>query len=64
MSHDASYLELEEGVKPFSLKNIYSWWMTVDHKKIGLMYLASMLFFFALGGAAALLVRTELIAPG
>ena len=64
MSHDASYLEPPKGVKPFSLKNMYSWWMTVDHKKIGLMYLASMLVFFAVGGAAALLVRTELYAPG
>lgn len=59
-----SYLQPPEGVKPFSLKNIYSWWMSVDHKKIGLMYLGAMLFFFCIGGMFALLVRTELIAPG
>jgi cytochrome c oxidase subunit 1 len=59
-----SYLEPAPGVKPFSFKNIYSWWMTVDHKKLGLMYLGSMLMFFCIGGMFALLVRTELIAPG
>jgi len=61
---EQSYLTPTEGYKAFSLKNAYAWWMTVDHKKLGLMYLASMLVFFAIGGFFALLVRTELIAPG
>lgn len=41
-------------------KGFMSWWMSIDHKRIGLMYLGSMIFFFALGGALALVMRTEL----
>ncbi len=41
-------------------KGFGSWWWTIDHKRLGLMYLGSILVFFVLGGIAALLVRTEL----
>lgn len=44
-------------------KGFMSWWMSIDHKRIGMMYLASMIFFFAIGGLLALVVRTELAAP-
>ncbi len=44
-------------------KGFMSWWMSIDHKRIGLMYLASMIFFFAIGGLLALVVRTELTSP-
>jgi cytochrome c oxidase subunit 1 len=40
-----------------------SWLFTLDHKRIGVMYLASILFSFLLGGVLALLVRTELLTP-
>ncbi|MCB9843871.1 MAG: cbb3-type cytochrome c oxidase subunit I [Phycisphaeraceae bacterium] len=36
---------------------------TVDHKKIGVMYLVATTFAFALGGLAALLLRAELMYP-
>lgn len=42
---------------------IWNWMTTVDHKKIGLMYLASVAFFFLVGGLLALLIRTELLTP-
>ena len=45
-------------------RGIGSWLLTLDHKRIGVMYLISILTAFFLGGVAALLVRTELIAPG
>ena len=41
-----------------------SWLITLDHKRIGLMYLISVLLFFLVGGVFALLVRTELLTPG
>jgi cytochrome c oxidase subunit 1 len=41
-----------------------SWAFTLDHKRIGVMYLVATLSSFLLGGLAALAVRTELIAPG
>lgn len=44
-------------------KGIWAWMTTIDHKKIGLMYLASIAFFFFVGGMLALLLRTELLTP-
>ena len=44
-------------------RGIRSWLFTLDHKRIGIMYLVSILTSFLLGGVFALLVRTELIAP-
>src|SRR5829696_4037029 len=39
---------------------ILDWVTTVDHKKIGIMYLVLNFFFFIVGGLEALLVRTQL----
>ncbi|MBA4179705.1 MAG: cytochrome c oxidase subunit I [Anaerolinea sp.] len=39
---------------------ILDWITTVDHKKLGILYLYVSLFFFAVGGILALLVRTQL----
>jgi cytochrome c oxidase subunit 1 len=41
-----------------------SWAFTLDHKRIGVMYLVSVLVSFFVGGVFALLVRTELLTPG
>jgi len=41
-----------------------SWALTLDHKRIGVMYLISIVASFFLGGLFAELVRTELISPG
>jgi cytochrome c oxidase subunit 1 len=40
-----------------------SWFTTTDHKKIGIMYLATVMVFFVLGGVEALLMRTQLAVP-
>jgi len=40
-----------------------SWITTVDHKKIGIMYGAAAIFFLAIGGFEALLIRAQLWAP-
>jgi cytochrome c oxidase subunit 1 len=45
-------------------KGVLSWIFTLDHKRIGVMYLTSVLIAFALGGFFALMVRTELLTPG
>jgi len=44
-------------------RGLWAWMTTVDHKKIGLMYLGSIAFFFFLGGLLALVLRTELLTP-
>jgi cytochrome c oxidase subunit I len=42
---------------------IASWLTTVDHKRIGILYVWTALVFFAAGGVMALLVRTQLATP-
>ena len=44
-------------------KGLSSWLWTVDHKRLGIMYLASVILFFIVGGLAAIAVRTELLHP-
>ena len=51
-----NYLTYTRGIK--------SWMFTLDHKRIGVMYLVSVLTAFFVGGVFALLVRTELLTPG
>lgn len=43
--------------------SLKSWLLTTDHKRIAILYLISITFFFGLGGAFAGLIRYELIAP-
>lgn len=43
---------------------ILSWLLTVDHKRIGIMYGVTILFFFLVGVILGVLMRLELIAPG
>ena len=42
---------------------ITSWLLTRDHKRIALLYLAAVTFFFFVGGAFAVLIRLELATP-
>jgi len=44
-------------------RGLLSWLGTVDHKRIGIMYLAGILTFFFAGGVFAILLRTELLTP-
>src|SRR5437867_4554326 len=49
------YLNVSYGVR--------SWLFTKDHKRIALLFLASITLFFFLGGAFAVLIRLELLTP-
>ncbi|TFW32509.1 cytochrome c oxidase subunit I [Massilia horti] len=40
-----------------------SWFTSTDHKRIALLYLATVTLFFFVGGAAATLIRLELATP-
>ena len=42
---------------------LLSWLMTVDHKRIGIMYLVTAFLFFLVGGTEALLMRLQLAQP-
>src|SRR5690349_11756977 len=50
-----NYLNSEYGLK--------SWLLTRDHKRIALLYLGSISFFFVIGGIYAMLIRLELLTP-
>src|SRR3984957_18199803 len=45
------------------LNVIYEWLTTVDHKKIGLMYICYALLFLVIGGFEAVLMRIQLAIP-
>jgi cytochrome c oxidase subunit 1 len=53
---EANYLNCSTG--------IMSWLGTLDHKRIGIMYLVSVLISFFVAGMLAVLVRAELMFPG
>src|SRR5689334_17420092 len=40
-----------------------SWFTTIDHKKIGILYGVTSFIFFLIGGAEALLIRLQLAQP-
>ncbi len=56
-----------ESVQPFRADwqqgRFASWLTTVDHKRIGILYIWTALVFFAVGGIMALLIRSQLAAP-
>ncbi len=57
-------VEASPGVNYLNVKyGVRSWLLTTDHKRIALLYLASITFFFMVGGAAAVLMRLHLIEP-
>jgi cytochrome c oxidase subunit 1 len=41
----------------------WSWALTLDHKRIGVMYLTATLFFFFVAGVFAMIIRTQLLEP-
>jgi cytochrome c oxidase subunit I len=42
---------------------LWSWLSSIDHKRIAILYAISITLFFFIGGAAATLMRMELITP-
>ena len=54
-----------DAVAPVSWKSgrVSSWLVTVDHKRIGILYIATSFFFFVAGGILALLMRAQLATP-
>ncbi len=44
-------------------QTLWSWFSATDHKRIGILYLAAITFFFVLGSVAAGLIRLSLLVP-
>jgi cytochrome c oxidase subunit 1 len=49
--------------RPSATEGFWSWFTTVDHKKIGILYGVTSFLFFLVGGAEALLIRVQLARP-
>jgi cytochrome c oxidase subunit 1 len=49
--------------RPKATTGFWSWFTTIDHKKIGLMYGVTAVIFFVIGGVEALLLRMQLAGP-
>ncbi|HID21711.1 MAG TPA: cytochrome c oxidase subunit I, partial [Planctomycetaceae bacterium] len=45
-------------------RSIRSWVLTLDHKRVGVMFLVTVVVCLGLGALFALLIRTELTTPG
>jgi len=55
-SSDLNYINEFKGIK--------SWLTSLDHKRIGLLYMIAVLTYFLFGGIMAMLIRLELFRPG
>ncbi|MDP9226285.1 MAG: cytochrome c oxidase subunit I [Actinomycetota bacterium] len=49
--------------RPTAKTGWWSWATSVDHKRIGIMYVATALVFFLIGGTEALVIRLQLAKP-
>jgi cytochrome c oxidase subunit 1 len=52
-----------EGASSYESTGLWSWISTVDHKRIGTLYLWTALFFFIVGGLEASMLRWQLALP-
>jgi cytochrome c oxidase subunit I len=49
--------------RPHATTGFWSWFTTIDHKKIGILYGITAFAFFLIGGVEALLIRVQLAQP-
>jgi cytochrome c oxidase subunit 1 len=57
-------LVAEEPREPERARGLLAFLTTTDHKRIGIAYMVTAYAFFLVGGALAMLIRTELAEPG
>ncbi|MGH2456634.1 MAG: cytochrome c oxidase subunit I, partial [Candidatus Limnocylindria bacterium] len=55
---------LSPRAETYSRSWVLDWLTTVDHKKIGILYIVNSFLFFFAAGILALVIRTELAVPG
>src|SRR5215469_3490872 len=55
---------IETEAEPTLLEKLHSWVITVDHKKLGILYILYSLAFLLVGGAEAICIRIQLARPG
>ncbi|MGB9771073.1 MAG: cytochrome c oxidase subunit I [Candidatus Kapaibacteriota bacterium] len=55
---------LENYLEHKSKKGIFAWLLSTDHKRIGILYLVSMVTFFWVGVTLGFLMKLEMLTPG
>jgi cytochrome c oxidase subunit I len=53
---------LDQAARPLG-ERLHDWIVTVDHKRLGILYILYALFFFVVGGIEAIIIRVQLIVP-
>src|SRR5712691_8857632 len=62
--HDVRFLEPARSRNYLNVDyGAFSWLLTKDHKRIGILYMVSISIMFILGGFFAMLMRLELLTP-
>jgi len=62
MSANTIAIPSEAPVRPLTLR-LHEWVTTVDHKRLGILYIGYALIFLAMGGIEATIMRVQLIRP-
>jgi cytochrome c oxidase subunit 1 len=63
MSSDTIALgALDQAARPLG-ERLHDWIVTVDHKRLGILYILYALFFLVVGGVEAIIMRIQLIVP-
>jgi cytochrome c oxidase subunit 1 len=62
-----AFVETQRGPKilerPRETTGVWSWFTTIDHKKIAILYMSLAIFFLLVGGIEALFIRLQLAQP-
>ena len=62
--HDVRFIEPERTRNYLNVDyGVFSWLLTKDHKRIGILYMFSISLMFILGGFFAMMMRLELLTP-
>ena len=60
---DQAFPGLRAAARPTLIERLHEWVVTVDHKRLGVMYIASGLIFFVVAGLEATMMRIQLAVP-
>src|SRR5271156_1067892 len=63
MSSDALAIETADAAGKPWVETLHAWGITVDHKRLGILYISYALVFLLIGGIEATLMRTQLMRP-
>src|SRR5271156_2285335 len=63
MSSDSTALSETGAARRSLLGKVYGWLTTVDHKRLGILYILLALAFLVIGGIEATIMRIQLIRP-